>query len=239
MLYQEDKEVTASAVVPLLKHVKTKCTPTTDSLRLAKEMQTTIWNDIEPWYSSHVVCDTLSIASFLDPRFKNYYLQDKEGTLLSVKGECLEVTPDVNSTQSEDSQSTTASPSATEDTRAEAPPAKRLKGLAAVLQFISNEEGAASTQPTLTPAEKIDKEIQAYLDLPVASSDTDPLAWWRMEHDSFPHLAKVTRKYLCICGTSVPSERVFSTAEHICNDSRSRLLPENVNKLIFLAKNMK
>ena len=41
------------------------------------------------------------------------------------------------------------------------------------------------------------------------------------------------------CGTSVPSERVFSTAGHVCNDSRSRLLPENVNKLIFLAKNMK
>lgn len=131
----------------------------------------------------------------MDPRFKDHYLQDKEGTLLSVKGECLKVTPDVNSTQSDSSQSTTASPSANEDTssRAEAPPAKRLKGLAAVLQCISNEEGAASTQPTLTPAEKINKEIQAYLDLPVASSDTDPLAWWRMEHDSFPHLAKVIR----------------------------------------------
>ena len=113
----------------------------------------------------------------MDLRFKDHYLQDKEGTLLSVKGECLEVTPDVNSTQSDGSQSTTASPSANEDTssRAEAPPAKRLKGLAAVLQCISNEEGAASTQPTLTPAEKINKEIQAYLDLPVASSDTDPL----------------------------------------------------------------
>ena len=52
------------------------------------------------------------------------------------------------------------------------------------MQFISNEEGAASTQPTLTPAEKIDKEVQAYLDLSVASSDTDRLVWWRMEHDS-------------------------------------------------------
>ena len=59
-----EKEVTASAVVPLLKHVKTKCTPTTESSRLTKEMQTTIWNNMEPRYSSHVVCDTLSIANF-------------------------------------------------------------------------------------------------------------------------------------------------------------------------------
>ena len=86
-----------------------------------------------------------------------------------------------NDTQVEDiysqsTESTPASSSATEDTRSrtEAPPAKRLKGLAAVLQFISNEEGEASPQPTLTPAEKIDKEIKAYLDLHVASSDTDP-----------------------------------------------------------------
>ena len=89
------------------------------------------------------------------------------------------------------------------------PPAKRLKGLAAVLQFISNEEGAAAARPTLTPPEK----IEAYLDLPVASSDTDPLTW--IEHYRFPHLAQLARKYLCICGTSVPSERVFSTAGHI------------------------
>ena len=64
-----EKEVTASAVVPLLKHVKTKCTPATGASRLAKEMQTTTWNDIEPQYSSYVVPDTLSIASLFGPRF--------------------------------------------------------------------------------------------------------------------------------------------------------------------------
>ena len=55
-----------------------------------------------------------------------------------------------------------------------------------------------------------------------------------MERDSFPPLTKVARKYLCICDTNVPSERVFSRAGHVCNDSRSQLLPDNVNKLIFV-----
>ena len=40
------------------------------------------------------------------------------------------------------------------------------------------------------------------------------------------------QKDLCICDTSVPPERVFSTAGYVCNDSRSRLLPKNVNKLV-------
>ncbi len=67
--------------------------------------------------------------------------------------------------------------------------------------------------------------------------DADPLDWWKVEHSHFPHLAQLARKYLCVCGTSVPSERMFSLAGHITN-GRSRLLPENVNKLVFLARNM-
>ena len=54
----------------------------------------------------------------------------------------------------------------------------------------------------------------------------------------FPDLAHLAKKYLCICGTSVPSERTFSTAGHIASHTRGRLLPENVSKLLFLAKNM-
>ena len=108
--------MTVSAVVPLLKHVNAKCTPTTESSTLTKEIQTTIWNDIGPRYKSPVVVNTLNIASFLDPRFKDHHLQDKKGILLSVKGECLVATPDVNDTESENSQSPAASPSATEYT---------------------------------------------------------------------------------------------------------------------------
>jgi len=47
------------------------------------------------------------------------------------------------------------------------------------------------------------------------------------------------KKYLCICGTSVPSERIFSSAGHISNSLQNRLLPENISKLVFLANNMK
>lgn len=160
-----EKEVNASAVVPLLKHVKTKCTPSEGVSQLTKEMQTTIWQDIEPQYSSYVVPKTLSIASFLDPRFKDHYLEDKESTLLPFKRECMLVTPGIHDdTQSDNSHA--ASLSATEDTRAstEVPQPKRQKGLAAVLKCISDEQGAVHAPPTLTPVEKIDKAIVAYLE---------------------------------------------------------------------------
>ena len=49
----------------------------------------------------------------------------------------------------------------------------------------------------------------------------------------YPTIAQMARKYLSICGTSVPSERMFSLSGHIASDSCNRLLPVNVNKLVF------
>ena len=112
-----------------------------------------------------------------------------------------------------------------------------MKGLAAVLQHITEENNPEHATP-LTPLQKINKEITSYLDHPVLKPDTDPLVWWRDENTRFSNLANLAKRYLCICGTSVPSERVFSSAGHINNNLRNRLLPENVNKLVFLSKNL-
>ena len=66
---------------------------------------------------------------------------------------------------------------------------------------------------------------------------TNPLQWWKTNQARFPRLAKLARRYLCIPGTSVPSERVFSAAGLTVNRLRTRLTPEHVDMLIFLNKN--
>jgi hypothetical protein len=45
------------------------------------------------------------------------------------------------------------------------------------------------------------------------------------------------KKYLCIPGTSVPFERLFSTGGNICTDYRTSLSPDHAEQLIFLSKN--
>jgi len=50
-------------------------------------------------------------------------------------------------------------------------------------------------------------------------------------------LAKLAKKYLPIPATSVPCERLFSTAGNIVNKKRSCLTPENVCKLVMLTEN--
>lgn len=78
-----------------------------------------------------------------------------------------------------------------------------------------------------------------YLKSDLLSFERDPLIWWREHESSLPLLAVLARKYLCVPATSVPSERVFSTAGDILTAQRASLDSEKVDMLIFLKKNMK
>ena len=55
--------------------------------------------------------------------------------------------------------------------------------------------------------------------------DVDPLEWWKHEANCLPVLSVLAKIYLCICGTSIPSERL---SRYITN---AFLLPEKVNAL--------
>ena len=48
---------------------------------------------------------------------------------------------------------------------------------------------------------------------------------------------KLSKKFLCITATSVPSERLFSSAGNLIAEKRSRLMSDNIDKLIFLYEN--
>ena len=69
--------------------------------------------------------------------------------------------------------------------------------------------------------------------------EDDPFVWWQENEAKYPRVAKVAKRHLCVPGTSVPSERVFSTAGDIVSACRNRLSEDNVDKLVFLQKNLK
>ena len=41
-----------------------------------------------------------------------------------------------------------------------------------------------------------------------------------MKHPRYTHIAKLAQKYLCVCATSVPAERIFSTSGQIVSNRR-------------------
>ena len=83
------------------------------------------------------------------------------------------------------------------------------------------------------------KEIETYMQYPTLHIDECPLTWWKVEASRMPVLSTVARKYLCICASSVAKERMFSKGGNIVTTKRNCLKPENVEHLMFLAKNVK
>lgn len=80
-------------------------------------------------------------------------------------------------------------------------------------------------------------EMRQYTQLKHIERKEDPLAWWRENASVYPKLQLLAKKYLCIPGTSVPSERLFSKAGELISNRRSQLKPKNVNMILFLNKN--
>lgn len=77
-----------------------------------------------------------------------------------------------------------------------------------------------------------------YKNCPGIPVNCSALDWWRENQGKFPLLAMLAKIYLCIPGTSVPSERVFSTAGDIVTAQRANLKSKHVDMLIFLKRNL-
>ena len=66
-----EKQVTVSAVLPVMKHVKNRLSPVDTDSRLSKQMKEVMWGDLQARYIKYEVSRILGFASFLDPRFKD------------------------------------------------------------------------------------------------------------------------------------------------------------------------
>lgn len=77
-------------------------------------------------------------------------------------------------------------------------------------------------------------ELRQFLNTPVSLRETDPLQEWEKLKYVYPNIYKIARKFLLVLGTSVSSERLYSTAGNIISEKRSRLSSSRVSTLIFL-----
>ncbi|KAI2655656.1 E3 SUMO-protein ligase ZBED1 [Labeo rohita] len=153
--------------------------------------------------------ELLDMATALDPRFK---LEDR---VTPIQARLLS---EMAASVSMDTPSTS----------------KRKKTLGS---FFKITERASPTQPP-HQEQAVASELQSYLQCADLDSEENPLDLWREHQRVYPQLSKLAKKYLSIPATSAPSERVFSTGGNIVTCLRSSLKPENVDRLVFLAKNL-
>ena len=117
-------------------------------------------------------------------------------------------------------------------------PAPRPAAAAAAAAAAAN---AANAGPALNifgnEAPSTENELASYLSAPQANRQVNPLDWWKTQQTVYPRLAKLTKRYLATPASSAPSERVFSSMNIVISKTRSRLLPERSEALIFLKYN--
>ena len=188
-----EKSVTVSAIRPVMKHIVDVLTVVKDSdSRFIKEVKQKINNDITKRYDDESIQQLLDKSAFLDPRFKKC-VSNYDDTVEMIQEEAL------------------AGPVLEEPNNETFQPPKKIKGLGAVLNHIADDiPSLVKASSSLSPTERIRKEVNDYSDEAVVPTDTDVLQWWKLRQSHYPSLANLAKSYLCICATSVPSERIFS-----------------------------
>lgn len=147
-----EKQVTISALLPILKHIHNTllCVSSSDS-PLARNMKEVIHHDLASRYNSPKLVALLD-KSFLDPRFRDKYLNQKQTTLSSLSDECLPLCNE------------SAEPLSQNCETDQPHPQKPRKGLGALLAKISEcDTGLSSDYSLLTPEARVHTEITTYL----------------------------------------------------------------------------
>ena len=79
------------------------------------------------------------------------------------------------------------------------------------------------------------QEMQSCMKETPLTADSNPLLWWRDTGcNRSPQLSNLARKYLSVC-----SEQLFLSAGNIVNKKRTALNPDHIERLVFLANNIR
>ena len=251
-----EKTPTASMIMPLQHRLtSTVFAIKEDDSPAIKEMKTVLISDLKDRYKGAGQEDFLNMCTALDPRFKllPYLTEEERNQVFSnlVKEVArvhlvVKEEPTDNVAGNPDQPPLPALPNLPQVAADEPPSPKKVKiektdtVAETVFGDIFGDIYICGQTPPKTPSVLAESQVILYKECPSIKVEKDPLEWWKEnEFKGFQMVARLAKMLLCIPGTSVPSERVFSTAGDILNAQRANLKAKHVDKLVFLKKNMK
>nr|XP_023660006.1 zinc finger BED domain-containing protein 1-like [Paramormyrops kingsleyae] len=245
-LMSEESNPTVSLIAPLNAQLLQNMSDTTGDSHIMRDIKNAIRTDLLKRYNSESEKRIFHAASALDPRFKGMPFLTEEERLevyralteenASLENECARRSTEVD--EAPEGTGTLGEETSMEDSPSAAPKRKASSSslLVSLLgQSFTDTEGTVKPK---TPYVIAKEEMEAYCKAPSLPLTEDPLNWWRVHEVMFPLLSLLSKRYLCIPGTSVSAERVFSTAGDVVTAKRSTLKPEHVDQLVFLKKNL-
>ncbi|KAM4546398.1 E3 SUMO-protein ligase ZBED1-like [Fundulus diaphanus] len=248
----EESSPTVSLIAPVYAQLLQSMSDTIGDQPLIRDVKNAIKTDLLKRYNSGAEKKILHTSSALDPRFKGLPFLTEEERLDVYAG----VTSEAASLEYESRRRTEAdeAPGGTgssgtkedllsvddnvSDSAGPSAPKRRASSLLVSLlgpAFNAISEPAVQSKTADAIAEE---EMELYCRCPAVPLSEDPLDWWHRHKGTFPLLSRLAKTYLCIPGTSVSAERVFSTAGDVITAKRSALKPDHVDQLVFLHKNL-
>ncbi|XP_042285484.1 E3 SUMO-protein ligase ZBED1-like [Thunnus maccoyii] len=189
-------------------------------------------------WPSVVEKNMLHAASTLDPRFKAlpFLSQDEQQ---DIRSKVIAEAAALEQEEPEDHAEEPDGPGkGLDDDEAEGPASKRRTSSSSLVNLLGKTFAEVRIVFPKSAHTTAEEEMKQYLEVPPLSLSEDPLSWWRSHEIVFPLMAKLAKRYLCIPGTSIAAERVFSSAGDIVTAQWSMLTPEHVEQLLFLQKNL-
>ena len=180
-----EKWVTISTVRPLLyKLLNNYFTSSPGDSVLEKAMKRAMKENLSERYTGSALL-MLSIAAFLDPRFRSLSYLSEEERKTVIKSVEEEVALTISSV---DTSTSSSEPSLE-------PPKKKQRGENKLLTLMGDIIQPASGDPV----ERVKAEVQRYAG--EAQVNEKPLVWWRLNNSRYSTLAIVAKKYLSIPAT--------------------------------------
>ncbi|XP_029980223.1 zinc finger BED domain-containing protein 4-like [Sphaeramia orbicularis] len=191
----EEKRVSASKVIPLYRMLQHNLL---EKLRHSKQpatqqLGTFLKDGLQARCGQYETVRPL--ATLLDPRFKNLGFGNPAKAQEAEKQLILECATLIQPAETSDPQIAPSSSSTADNS---------------LWDMFDQKVKNKTTTRSITADATI--EVGKYLQEPFIPRSADPLAYWKERAVVFPHLHKLSKKFLCIPATSVPCERVFSKA---------------------------
>uniref|UniRef100_A0A8C7Y9S8 HAT C-terminal dimerisation domain-containing protein n=1 Tax=Oryzias sinensis TaxID=183150 RepID=A0A8C7Y9S8_9TELE len=189
----------------MLAHLEGVLEESGDDSKLTANLKHVFLEQMKGRYDDGTIQRMMRKATLLDPRYRGDHMKPTE--LRSTK---FEIMQDINLLlpRPKPGPSHAGEDGEEPDVGIATVPNKKKWSLGSLLA----KRAAAAT---LTDEQKVESEMTIYLQEMPIDGEENPLTWWKRNETRFPFLARLARKYLCICATSTPSERVLTSQSFI------------------------
>ena len=227
-------QASISQIIPVVKLIKESMKSTSNDQGV-KKLKAGLLKSLETRFGHKEFDKKFSHATVLDPRYKTHFFNSTAAKDAAVAGVISELKQAIITEEDESN-----APLVERETEE---PTEESFTLQALMKKVIAEKQVE--EPSDETAEgRARQVVSAFLSIPVEEKEC--LGFWREYEEKAKNeknsvklkLAKLAKKYLSPPPTSTDVERLFSIAGSILTDERNRLLPDNLDKLLFLKQNI-